>query len=281
MTEQVFARANNTVPSGLGQVRVTTKYELLNYLRSRRFFILLGIIAVISTAQTLFVGYYRPAAFMGSGLDFLSNFWGSTAPYVAILAVFFGADAISGEFQNKTGYYLIPNPAKRASIYFGKWIAAFVASSIALAVFVGASLGNFAYYFGAGVPVQFGESLGFAWIFLSAVLGSSFFFSSLFKSSSYSILVTAVLFLFAFNLIERLVLNLSQSEPWYLITYGSEIIGNVFTVPYAPNVVTTHFGAAAFTMFNASIPEGLAIVGIYFLETTVAGLLLFQRKEFN
>jgi ABC-2 type transport system permease protein len=133
---------------------------------------------------------------------------------VILTAVFFGGDAISGEFQNKTGYYLIPNPVKRTSVYAGKWIAAFIASSIAVGVFVLAALGNFGYYFGAGVPVQFVESLIFAWVFLAAVLGSSFFFSSLFKSSSYSILVTAVLFLFGFNLIERLEETFAQSEPW-------------------------------------------------------------------
>jgi hypothetical protein len=93
--------------------------------------------------------------------------------------------------------------------------------------------------------------------------------------------VTAVLFLFAFNLIERLVENFAQTEPWYMITYASEIIGNVFTVPYPANIVTTHLGATSFTSFTATIPEGLAIMAIYFAVTSILGLTLFQKKEFN
>jgi hypothetical protein len=34
-------------------------------------------------------------------------------------------------------------------------------------------------------------------------------------------------------------------------------------------------------MFNATIPEGLAIIAVYFVVTAVLGLLLFKRKEFN
>jgi len=51
-----------------------------------------------------------------------------------------------------------------------------------------------------------------------------------------SILVTAILFLFAFSLIQLIVAGLVQVEPWFIITYGSGIIGNVLIDPYP----TTH-----------------------------------------
>ena len=70
-----------------------------------------------------------------------------------------------------------------------------------------------------------------------AVLGFTFFFSSLFKSTSYSILVTAILFLFAFTLIETLVSALAQIEPWFILTYGAGIIGNVLDSPYPAHIV--------------------------------------------
>ena len=121
-----------------------------------------------------------------------------------------------------------------------------------------------------------------------AVLGFTFFFSSLFKSTSYSILVTAILFLFAFTLIETLVSVLAQIEPWFILTYGSGIIGNVLNTTYPPHIATLPgaFGrggpaAPTFTTFNATIPEGLAIIAVYFIVTAVLGLILFERKEFN
>jgi ABC-2 type transport system permease protein len=284
MNETKIACENN-VPGSIAQVGITMKYTLLDYVRSRRFFILLTIALIISAVLTFVVGYYRPAAFLASDLSFYSGWWGNIATYVIVLSgVFFGGDAISGEFQNKTGYFGIPNPIRRSSIYIGKWLSALLASTVILSVFAAITVGNGLYYF-SSVPYQFGESLLFAWIYLVAVLGFTFFFSSLFKSSSMSILVTLILFLFAFNIIQLFVANFAQVEPWFILTYGAQIIGNILTVPYPPATSVTRFGQSGngptFTTFNASVPEGLAIIGLYFIITTILGLVLFERKEFT
>jgi ABC-2 type transport system permease protein len=275
----------NKVPGSIAQVGITMKYTLLDYVRSRRFFILLTLAIVISAILTFVVGYYRPAAFLASDLSFYSGWWGNIAIYVIVLSgVFFGGDAISGEFQNKTGYFGIPNPIRRSSIYIGKWLSALVASTVILGVFAAITVGNGLYYF-PSVPSEFGLSLLFAWFYLVAVLGFTFFFSSLFKSSSMSILVTLILFLFAFNIIQLFVANFAQVEPWFLLTYGAQIIGNILTVPYPPPSSVTSFGPGGngftLTTFNATVAEGLAIIGLYFIITTVLGLLLFERKEFT
>jgi ABC-2 type transport system permease protein len=283
MTQTNF-ESKNTVPSSIAQVGITTKYALLDYVRSRRFYIMLTITALISVLLTVLVGYYRPAGFLSSDLAFYNSWWGTSVTYVIVLSgIFFGGDAISGEFQNKTGYFGVPNPIRRSSIYIGKWIAAFIASTVILGVFTVVTVGNGLYYF-SGVPYQFGESLLFALFYLIAVLGFTFFFSSLFKSSSMSILVTAILFLFAFTLIQELVAGLVQIEPWFILTYGAQIIGNVLTTTYPPHVTTSNFGpggGTGLTAYNVTIPEGLAIMGIYFAITAIVGLILFERKEFT
>ena len=274
----------NQVPGSLAQVGVTIKYAFLDYLRSRRFFILLAIVLLISGALTFVFGYFRPAQFLSSDLSFYAFWWGNFAVLLmALFGIFFGGDAISGEFQNKTGYFSLPNPVRRSSVYVGKWIAAYLASSIVLVVFTAITLGNGVYYFGMSIPYQFGESVLLAWFYLVAVLGATFFFSSLFKSTSYSILVTAVLFLFAFNLIDLLVANLAQIEPWFILTYGSQIIGNVLMPEYPAHITTLRAGpnGPGLIAYNATIPEGLAIIAAYFVVTAVLGLVLFERKEFT
>jgi ABC-type transport system involved in multi-copper enzyme maturation permease subunit len=154
-------------------------------------------------------------------------------------------------------------------------------------VFTIITIANGIYYFGSsGVPYQFGYSLLFAWFYLAAVMGFAFFFSSVFKSSSMSILVTVILLLFGFSLIERLVSGFAGIEPWFVLSYGAGIITNVLSSTYPPlhtTTSTTGPGGRIFTAstFNASIPEGLAIMGIYFAVTAVLGLILFERKEFN
>jgi ABC-2 type transport system permease protein len=115
-------------------------------------------------------------------------------------------------------------------------------------------------------------------------MGLTFFFSSLFKSSSISILVTVILLLFGFTLIQALVSDLVGIEPWFVLTYGAGIIGNILDATYPPHstVTTSIFRHRTITTttFYASVPQGLAIIGLYFIITSIVGLILFERKEF-
>jgi ABC-2 type transport system permease protein len=282
---QEHAAPGDGVPGSLAQVITTTKYAFLDYFRSRRFLILVVITLLISGLLMALVGYYRPASFLDSDLDFYSSWWGGSINFVVVLsAIFFGGDAISGEFQNKTGYFFVPNPIRRSSIYVGKWLAAILASVLVIAIYVAITLANAFYYFGPEFPSQFAESILFALFYLVSVMGFTFFFSSLFKSTTYSLVVTAILFLFAFNLISTLVSTLVKIEPWFILTYGADIIGNVLSKTYPPHVNTVPVGPTgrfSLTTYSATIPEGLAIIAVYFIVTAVLGLGLFERKEFN
>ena len=116
----------------LSHVGTMAKYNFLNYFRARRFYVMLAIVLAISGLLTVAVGYYRPAGFVGGdSLGFYRGSWGNFASFVVILSTaFFGGDAISGEFQNRTGYFLVPNPLRRSAIYVGKWLAALAASTM-------------------------------------------------------------------------------------------------------------------------------------------------------
>ena len=142
----------------MAQIGITMKYTFLEYFRSRRFLILLIITLLIAALLTIIVAWRRPESFLSSNLGFYSSWWGTAVTFVIILSgIFFGGDAISGEFQNKTGYFGIPNPIRRSSIYIGKWISAFLAATAILGVFTVITVANGVYYFGSsGVPYQFG-----------------------------------------------------------------------------------------------------------------------------
>jgi ABC-2 type transport system permease protein len=284
----------NILPTSVTQAGIIARYEILNYFRSRRFLILLVVDLLISGLLSFLVAYYGIATFAGSPASTLAfyGFWWTAVSSLIIVfcAVFFGGDAISGEFQNKTGYFLVGNPIRRSSIYVGKWIAALIASLIIIGIFTAIMLANGFYYVGSSIPTQFGEAFVFTIIYLISALGFTFFFSSLFKSSAFSILVTVILLLFGFSLIDTLVTNIAHIEPWFSLTYGSGIISDVFTVPYPPHTtpLTGGFGGgggrgppSGLIAYVPTIPEGLATMGIYFVIMAVLGLVLFERKEFN
>lgn len=276
---RAFERANNRVPSGIVQCGIQTEFEFVNYLRSTRFYIMLAIVATIGIAITAVMYVYKPPAYLASPTKFYSVWWGDIVGLCVVLTgVFFGADAISTEFQNKTGYYLLPNPVLKSSIFVGKWIAALFASAIAIGVYAAITVADGAIYFGLDIPYQMGESLVFALLYIFPILGFSFLVSSIFKNSSSSILVTAIVLLFGFNVVTPLITTLSNSEPWYLLTYGAGIIASVLSSSgYPPHQVVI----AGISSYNSTIPEGLAIMFTYFVATAVLGIALFEREDFN
>jgi ABC-2 type transport system permease protein len=266
-----------------------TKYNFLNYFRARRFYVMLSIIVIISGLLTGLVAYYRPAEFVaGDSLGFYGAGWGSFVNLVVVLsAAFFGGDAISGEFQNRTGYFLVPNPIRRGAILTGKYLAALGASSIVLGVFALVMMANAFYYFPSNpLPGGFLQSLAFSWVYLLAALSLVFAFSSLFKNSSISILMSVILLLLVFNIVDTVASIVVGIEPWFSITYGAGIVSNILQEPYPANHISQSVpigGGRVFRVdtYNATVPEGLAILGVYFVVMAVIGLWLFQRKEFT
>jgi ABC-2 type transport system permease protein len=174
----------------------------------------------------------------------------------------------------------VPNPIRRSAIYVGKWLAALAASTITLALYALIMLGNGLYYFPGPVPSEFLQSALYAWVYLVAALSLAFAFSSMFKSSSISIVMSVVLLLFAFPIINLVVEFFAGVEPWFSITYGAGIVTSVLSpTPTGPTGPGGRL--AATSSFTPTVPEGLAILAVYFVVTAVLGLWLFQRKEFS
>ncbi len=278
------------VPRSIEQVGKLTRYQFREYLRSRRFLALAAIVLVIGVIITTVIAYFR-GSLISDNLGFYGTFWGGGADIVIVLsAVFFGGDAIAGEFQNKTGYFLMGLPVRRSTVYLGKYIAAFLASVAIMVIFLAIVLANGVYYFSSSAfPWQIGLSLILAIIYLGAVLGATFLFSSLFKTSAYGFVLTAILFLFGFTLLEDLVTALVKIEPWMIISYASSTIGGVFSSSVnwglrgTVTTMTTMVGrrAVTTTTYTSGIAEGIVIMIVYLVLTAAAGLVLFEREEFT
>jgi ABC-2 type transport system permease protein len=275
-------------PSSAVQVIRLARYQLRDFLLSRRFILMLGIVAILGIILTAVVGYYRPASLLGTSNNFYGQIWAGGVTIVIVFAgVIFGGDAIAGEFQNKTGYFLMGLPVKRTTVYSGKYIAAFVSSLVAVLAFALILVGNAAFYFGSGAfTLDFVESFLLAVVYLLALLGATFLFSSLFKTSTYAVLVVAVMFIFGFSILQALVAGLVRIEPWFIISYASPVIGYPFDSVIPPHVVHTALGGPGgrgpvITSYNPTYVEGVVIMLGYFLVTAIAGLLLFEREEFS
>lgn len=276
--------ARPPLPTDVTQMARVTKYELINYVRSLRFTILLLITVIILGALTGVTAYYRPPALLVNGLAFYGTWWTVITFLVALCAALFGGDAISGEFQNKTGYFLFGHPVRRSSVFLGKMIAAFLASAAVIFFYGAVTVANGWYYTGIP-PIQFWESVSFTLVYLLGALGFTFMFSSLFKSGALSIIVTLVLLLFGFAIIDEVVTDVAHFEPWFSLVYADGIIGNVLLVPFPAHYTSMMVAMGRFhitlTTYNATIPEGIAIMLIYAVLGAIAGYVLFRREDFT
>jgi ABC-2 type transport system permease protein len=273
------------LPNTFGQALLLSRYQFRDYLRSRRFVLMMGIVAIIGAILSFVLYHFSGAGLTGSADAFYGTLWAGGVTVVIIFSgIIFGGDAIAGEFQNKTGYFLMGLPLRRASVYVGKFLAAFAASLVAVVVYFLILVLNGSYYLGVAnaFPGSLFASFAIALLYMLALLGAVFLFSSLFKNSLYAVLVVAVLFLFGFTIIQDLISGLVKVEPWFIITYAQNVISYPFLSTLPPHIssVTGPRGGSV-TVYNPTYPEGLAVMGGYFILTAIAGLALFEREEFT
>ena len=264
------------LPSDVAQLQTVAKYSFLHYHRSNRFLILLSLLLAIGAGAAAVVGYYRPAGMLSSPTAFFKSWFGYTVPYVVPLAaVFFGAEAVSSEFQNKTAYSMLGNPIGKSTLLLGKLLAATAASLAALAAFVGIMLADGVYYFDLGIPSQFWTSSVFMIFYVLACIGVTFFFSSVFKSGGVSLFFSAAGLLMGFGIIETLLESFTTVEPWFSLNYNSDIVVSNFVVPYPEHAA--HY--LDHVVYSATIPEGLAVMSLYFVLSVLLSVVIFRGKE--
>ncbi|MDE1861194.1 MAG: ABC transporter permease [Candidatus Micrarchaeota archaeon] len=252
------------IPSDMMHIWIMAKYSIINYFRSRRFYIMLAIALILGLLFSLLLWKYGTGTIGASSIGLYVGWWGSTIGTIVVLcAILFGGDAISREFQNKTGYSIIGNPIRRAPIYLGKLLGAFMVSLIVIVIYMMMVVANSIYYFGPSIPSQFWESLAFTIIYTAAALSLTFVISSLSKSGAVSIAVSAVLLLFGFGMIGLLVQVFGNVQPFFLLSYSEAILSSVFS-PVQPH--------------DPTVLQGLIIMVVYFSLCTMLGLFVFEKK---
>ena len=273
------------VPDTVGQALILSRYQLRDYLRSRRFLLMIAIVVALGAILTLVVAHFRPTLLLSNPNEFYGGVWAGGAAYLILFAgIIFGGDAIAGEFQNKTGYFLMGLPLRRVTVYVGKYLAVLVASIVSLLVYLVVVVANAVAYFGAGAfsdPGQLLSSFALALLYLLALMGFVFLFSSLFKTSLYAVLVVAVLFLIGFSILQSVIVALTATEPWYLLSYVNGVIAYPLTGVPAHIAPGRAGGGGLATLYSPTYAEGIGVMLGYFFLTTIGGLFLFEREEFT
>lgn len=218
------------------QFRVAVKTQIQFYMRTYRFWLILGIILAIgggiSIALTIKGAGWVHSNFGATATDYIGGLVGFVTFLAIVTGAFFGGDAISTDFGTKTGYYMLATPVRRSVLLSGRYVAAFLVSMLAFAIFYGFALyGGFAFYSFGSIPW---ENLAFSYLLagglILGILSFAFCLSSSSKSPAIGLVVTIIVLLVVFNIVDGLVRAfVGASWLWYSIYYASGSVADILT----------------------------------------------------
>ena len=223
-------------PGDINQVGTVVKYELLKYLRSRRLFILLILIVLINSLF-LVIPPATGSQYPKDPTEFTQNMLGFVNLLIIISATFFGADAIVSEFEQKTGFFLFPNPIKRHIIITGKFIGSALVSFGGLALYYIIIVLSVRFIDGS-IAANVGLSFLYACLYLLAVVALAYLFSAIMKSSVTSLVLTFFMLFMILPIVDA-VGTIAKFKPWFSITFAAGIITDILKQPYPKDAVQT------------------------------------------
>lgn len=250
------------------------RFQFLSYLRTSRYLGMLVLTALVTVAIVGFTLYHGVATakanFSGSSDLYFASALSFVTTLVILAASFFGGDAVATDLGSATGYFTLVLPVRRSVLLLGRYAAAFAATfSLVLvhyAILTVLALGVF-----GGVTVLVAESLGFATLYVLAVLSVAFPLGALFRRPVVALVGTILLIFFGFPIVQ-LVVEVIPYEPWFLVTYVADVISQVFT----PGLTAT---PGLGTNFVPTAGEATGVLLGYIVIGLVLALIVYQRKE--
>jgi ABC-2 type transport system permease protein len=271
-------------PNSARQIVTVATYELLKYLRGRRLLAIV-LLTVIIGAIFLVVPPAIGSAYPKDPKEFTTDVLRFLGILSILSATFFGADAIVSEYESKTGYFLFPNPIKKSSIFLGKFIASALVSIGAIELYYLIALVSVRVIDGS-IPASAGASFAYSLVYLFAILAVAYLFSTVMRSSVYSLVLTFFTFLLILPIVDA-VGSYAKFKPWFSVTFASKISQYVFQNPYPTDIVlnTTAVGGpnagtqVALAQYYPDVRLSLIVMAAYFFVAFVLAIILARRRD--
>lgn len=163
-------------------------------------------------------------------IDYIEGYFGFFGILIIISTATFGGGIIAEDFQKQTGNLLFPKISK-SRLLIGRIISRYALNSI-LIVFYYIIVGITTNYNYGEIPDTYINSMSWALLYTFMVFTFVIFMSSINKSKSAAIIISILLFLIAFNIIESvLMVTRTGIEPLFIPTYYENIIEASLDMP--------------------------------------------------
>jgi ABC-2 type transport system permease protein len=256
-------------------VLLNIKFELRKHFRRKRFLIAFGITLFIALIFS-FLPFLLGSDFPDTGIAFFNSNLGFIGMLIIIVSAIFAGDVISSEFEKKTGLLLFPTPQRRWTIFTGKYISALIPIILSVSLYyLVTSITVLVLYGTGGFVIEMLYSFMLAILYTLSVASVIFLFSSFMKRSITSSLVGFFLFMMIFPILS-MIFDAAGIEPWFIVTYSSDLITNVLNV-----TVEGGFGPGR-DVGGGSEPDtvvGIIVMAFYAISGFVAGLVLALRRR--
>jgi len=270
--------------SDFQQWLIVTVHQLQHYLRTNRFYGLVGFVVLIAALTLAFEVDAGVAAVRLQQLyrssEYLSNYLVNTGLFVVLAAAFFGGDALSVDFSTGAGYYMLVLPIRRPVLLAGRYAAAALVTLAVIGVYYVFGAAGAIYFFGtASVPwASLLGSLGVAIIFALAALSVAFCVSAFVRSPTAGVLITVLALYVGFTTLQA-TLELAGIEPWFSLSYAGGAMAALLDTDFV-HFQTVPLGEDQYyTIWSATVAEGLAIMAGYIAVFLPLSVYLYQRKE--
>lgn len=229
------------VVSDINHIYLSTKFELKKHIRRKRVLMIVVLAIFIPVILYVIPQLFNVSLLPEFAAEFTSIklhaslFASSNMRFINFLVIIAGAifigDAVSGEFEKKTGLLLFPRPQRHTSIFIGKYVAALIVTFLVVSIYYLITGLEIAQLYGFGViSTELAKSYLVSLIFAASVLSVLYFFSSIVKRTITSTLVGFFMLMMILPAIAN-VLTMVDIEPWFLVTYPAGLIISVFGIP--------------------------------------------------
>jgi ABC-2 type transport system permease protein len=256
---------------------LSTRFEIKKHLRGKRVLII-AVFAIIIPIIISIAPWLSGVDFADSAGEFASSTLALIPFLIAISAVLFAGDAISSEFERKTGLLLFSTVQSRASILLGKYIAALIAILIGTSLYYAVVLLEIIIIYGLGdIPIELVQSYFIAFIYTTSVLSVVFLMSSLFNRSMISTVLSFFILIMLLPAIGA-AFTAASIEPWFILSYYSSLITNVLFTGSSGFVTNVH-GMDILADYSPDIYIGIAIMIAYTIVLLTSSIVLLNRKD--
>jgi ABC-type transport system involved in multi-copper enzyme maturation permease subunit len=162
--------------------------------------------------------------------DYVTSYLGMIGFIIMIIAITFGASIIVEDFEKQTGNLLFPK-IEKGRLLVGRYITRYIYGCLSIMVFY-LEVGILTYIKYETIPVKIWGSLGWAMVYLHLVLSFVVLMSALLNRIATATVMSILSLLIIFNLVTTiLMVTESTVEPFFIVTYYSNIITSWFNMP--------------------------------------------------